>query len=247
MFERPRRRAFFSVGDMKVKRSKLNTRKEDGDISAPIGCGVETVEVDTGAVPQEQKAQEAELVKSVQRELDRQGKKTFILTKLSAIWTLISTVYAIASTCLFIARGWLSNAVSIVLACILAVYVAVFITLAIMTFKDFKSGKKRVKLYKKTLKIFKAAANIILLSITAVSMVGMSVNGLNDVAKLIAFIITFVVAVIQLGLSVSLLIMKLFKSYITKKFKVEIVRFVDGKKKKKSVAHRLQENKYKGD
>lgn len=185
------------------------------------------------------------LAESVQKEIYERERKATVINKVSAIWTLLTTLYAIASTCLFIAKGWLSNAVSIVLICVLAVYVVVFIVLAVMTFKDVKGGSKRIKTYKKTLKIFKAVANVVLLSITAVSMVGMSLNGFDAVAKLVAFIVTFVVAVIQLGLNVALLAMKLTKSYVAKRFKVEYVSFVDGRKQKKSISQKLKERRYK--
>lgn len=185
------------------------------------------------------------LTESVQDEIYKREKKATIVNKISAIWTLLTTVYAIASTCLFIAKGWLSNAVSIVLICVLAVYVAVFIVLAVMTFKDFKGGTKKVKLFKKLLKIFKAVANIVLLSITAVSMVGMGVHGIDGVAKVVAFAVTFIVAVIQLTLKVALLALKLTKSYVAKRFKVEYVSFVDGRKQKKSVSQRIKERGYK--
>ena len=185
------------------------------------------------------------LTESVQDEIHKREKKATVINKVSAIWTLLTTLYAIASTCLFIAKGWLSNAVSIVLICVLAVYVVVFIVLAVMTFKDVKGGAKRVKTYKKLLKIFKAAANIVLLSITAVSMVGMSLEGFDAVSKLIAFIVTFVVAVIQLGLSIASLVMRLAKAHVAKRFKVEYVSFVDGRKQKKSMSQKFKESRYK--
>ena len=185
------------------------------------------------------------LTESVQKEIHEREKKATVINKLSAIWTLLTTVYAIASTCLFIAKGWLSNAVSIVLICILAVYIVVFIVLAVMTFKDVKGGAKRVKTYKKLLKIFKAVVNVILLSITAVSMVGMSLNGFDAISKLIAFIVTFIVAVIQLGLKIALFAMKMAKSHVAKRFKVEYLRFVDGKEQKKSATQKFKEGRYK--
>ncbi|MDE7372564.1 MAG: hypothetical protein K2N18_00715 [Clostridia bacterium] len=185
------------------------------------------------------------LTESVQNEIYKREKKATVLNKVSAIWTLLTTLYAIASTCLFIAKGWLGSAVSIVLICILAVYVVVFIVLAVMTFKDVKGGAKRVKTYKKLLKIFKAVANIVLLSITAVSMVGMSLVGFDAVSKWVAFIVTFAVAVIQLGLKIAMLAMKLAKSYVAKRFKVEYFSFVDGRKQKKSAMQKFKESRYK--
>ena len=190
-------------------------------------------------------AEQVAVAESVQKEIDKRQKKATVVNKLTAVWTLLSTVYAIASTCLFIAKGWLGDIASIVLVCILAVYVCVFIVLAVMTFRDVKGGTKRVKTFKKTLKIFKASANIILLSIAAVSMVGMSFEGFDVIAKFIAFIVTFVIAAVQLALGVTQLVMKIIRVQISKKFKVEFVKFVDGKKKKKSVLYKLKESRYK--
>ncbi len=180
-----------------------------------------------------------------QDELQKQDKKSSVVTKISAVWTIISTLYAIATTGIFIGRGWVSHVASIVLACILGVYVCVFIVLVVFTFKDAKGGTKQVKLYRKTLKIFKAIANVVLLSLAAVSMVGMSFKGIDQVAKLIFFIATFVVAVIQLGLKVTLFAMKLIRMRIAKAFKVEFYKFVDGRKKRKSVAMKYKESRYK--
>lgn len=189
--------------------------------------------------------EQAAITESVQSELEKQNKKASKVSKLSAVWTIISTVYAIASTCIFIAKDWVSNALSIVLICILAVFVCVFIVLLVLTFRDVKGGVKRVKMYKKTLKIFKALANVVLLSVTAVSMVGISVTGFSGAAKLIAFIITFIVAVVQLALKITTLIMNLIKIRLAKKFKVEIVKFVDGKKAKKGALDKVKEKSYK--
>ncbi len=214
---------------------------------APASPVASVSEQSAEAVAETLKPSEEQLAVSegVKREIEKRQKKATVINKLSAVWTLLSTVYAIASTCLFIAKGWVADTASIVLVSILAVYVCVFIVLVVMTFKDVKGGTKRVKTYKKTLKIFKAAANIILLSIAAVSMVGMSFEGFDVIAKFIVFILTFVIAAVQLGLGVAQLIIKFLRVRIAKKFKVEFVKFVDGKKKKKSVLYKLKENKYK--
>lgn len=175
----------------------------------------------------------------------KREKKVGTISKLSAVWTLLSTLYAIASTCLFIAKGWVTHTVSIVLAVILAVYVIVFIVLAVMTVKDVKGGKKRIKNYKKALKIFKAVANIIFLSLTAVSMVGISATGFKEIAKIVWFALSFAVAVIQLGLKISLIVLKAVRVHISKKFKVEFVRYVNGKRAKKGVRSKLKERGYR--
>ena len=180
-----------------------------------------------------------------QNELVKQDKKSSKISKISAIWTIISTIYAIVTTGIFIGRGWVSQIAAIVLLCILGVYICVFIVLVVVTFKDAKGGATQVKMYKKTLGIFKAIANVVLLSFTAVSMVGMSLEGVDGVLKLIMFIVTFAVGVVQLGLKITLFVMKLIRIQIAKKFKVEFYKFVDGKRKKKSLALKIEESRYK--
>lgn len=184
-------------------------------------------------------------VLNAQSDLVKHDKKSSVVTKLSAIWTILSTLYAIVTTGIFIGRGWISHIASIVLLSILAVYICVFIVLVVFTFKDAKGGSKQVKIYRKTLKIFKAIANVVLLSLTAVSMVGMSLEGIDQIAKLIFFIITFVVAVIQLALKITLFVMKLIRMMIAKAFKVEFYKFVDGKQKKKGIVSKVKESRYK--
>lgn len=178
-------------------------------------------------------------------ELNKHEKRATIINKASAIWTLLSTAYAVVSACIFIAKGWVPGAASIALICVLVLYIIVFAVLAVMTFKDVGGGVKRVKTYKRLLKIFKAAANVVLLSISAVSMVGMGIKGLDGVSKLVAFIITLAVAVIQLGLKIVLFAMKLTKAHIARSYKVEYVSFVDGKRQRKSVAQKFKEGSYK--
>ncbi|MDE6302811.1 MAG: hypothetical protein K2M36_04425 [Clostridia bacterium] len=175
----------------------------------------------------------------------KEDNKISAVSKLSLIWTVISTVYAIFSTCLFIARGWVSNTVSYVLVGVLVLYVAVFILLIVLTVRNPRYGKRNVGLYKKLLKIFKAIANIAFLVLTAISLAGMTVVGMQGMMKWILFCLSFAVALVQLGLKVVLLAMKIGRMYVAKRFKVEIVQFVDGKKKRKSLRARLQENKYK--
>lgn len=184
-------------------------------------------------------------VTKAQSELVSHDKKSSVVTKLSAIWSILTTLYAIVTTGIFIGRGWISHVVSIVLVSILAVYICVFIVLIVFTFKDAKGGAKQVNIYRKTLKIFKAIANIVLLSLTAVSMVGMSLEGINQIAKLIFFIFTFIVGVIQLALKITMFVMKLIRMRIAKAFKVEYYRFVDGRQKKKGVVSKVKESRYK--
>ena len=172
-------------------------------------------------------------------------KRISVLSKISLVWTVISTVYAIVSTCLFVARGWVSGVASYVLVGVLSLYVIVFIVLIVLTVRNPKNCKRNVGLYKKLLKIFKLTANVVFLVLTAISLASIAVVGLDGVFKWIAFILSFAVALVQLGLKVVLLVSKLARMSVARKFKVEVVSFVDGRKQKKNLRAKLEEKKYR--
>ncbi len=174
----------------------------------------------------------------------RVNRETSALRKISAIWTLVSTAYAIVTTCLFVSRDWVSSVVSYVLIAILAVYVLVFIGLIVFVVRDPQRGTKSTKAYKKGLGIFKAVINVVFLALTAVSLTGMAANDMN-VGKWIMFVLTFVVAVVQLGLKICLLAMKLVTRHIAKKYKVKIENYRDGRRKKNGTMDKLTERKYR--
>ena len=95
---------------------------------APASPVASVSEQSAEAVAETLKPSEEQLAVSegVKREIEKRQKKATVINKLSAVWTLLSTVYAIASTCLFIAKGWVADTASIVLVSILAVYVCVY-------------------------------------------------------------------------------------------------------------------------
>ncbi len=183
----------------------------------------------------------------LRKAVEAEDKKITAIGKISIVWTVISTVYAIASTCLLIWRGWVPHTVSYVLVGILALYVCVFITLVVLVFRNPKSGKKNVNIYKKIFQIFKIVVNIVYLVMTAISLAGMTQVGMNEVFKWILFALSFGVAVIQLGLKVALLVMKIARMIIAKKFRVEVERFIDGRRQKKNLRAKLEERKYAED
>lgn len=186
-----------------------------------------------------------EQVEKIKAEVaQEESKKVSKLQKISAIWTIISTIYAIASTCTFIARGWIEHTLTYVIIALLAVYVAVFIALVVLLFKDPKKIKINLKTYKTLLKIFKAVVNVAFLSLSAVSMAGISSEGMS-ISKWVLFGLTFLVAVVQLGLKVSLFVLKLIRKRLAKNYKVKISRFVDGKKKHKNLVDSIEEKSYK--
>jgi len=56
---------------------------------------------------------------------------------------------------------------------------------------------------------------------------------------------TFLVALVQLALKITKFVMKQVRAAVGKKYKVEVQRFVDGKKKRKTVADSVKEHGYK--
>lgn len=179
-----------------------------------------------------------------QVELEQKDKGMSVVQKLNVVWTIVSTIYAIVSTCMFVAKKWVDSSYAYALIPMLAVLIVTFAVLVALTFKDKKKLQSNVKNYKKVLGIFKAFVNVFFLAITAVSMVGLA-KGETSVGKWIVFGATFFVALVQLVLKITKFAMKLARKAVAKKFKVEVQRFVDGKKQKKTVADALNEQKYK--
>ncbi|MDE5601881.1 MAG: hypothetical protein K2J16_05230 [Clostridia bacterium] len=171
-------------------------------------------------------------------------EKISLLRKLSAIWTLISTAYAIVSTCLFISRDWVSSTVSYVLIGILSVYILAFIALIVLVARNPKKGTRAAKYYKTILKIFKTVINIVFLILTAVSMAGMAATNMSA-GKWFMFIMSFIVAFVQLAFKIVMLASKLARRWVAKRFKVKIENYKDGKRKKNTMLDSITERQYK--
>ena len=174
---------------------------------------------------------------------EEENKKPTTFQKIDVVWTVISTLYAIASVCTFVAKKWVDSVYTYALIPMLAVFVGVFIALVALTFKDPKKLKINVKTYKKVLAIFKALVNVFFLALTAVSMVGIA-TGKPDLVKWIVFGFTFFVALVQLSLKIAKFAMRCAKNSLSKKFKVEMHNFKDGVKKKKTSSDKIKENSY---
>ena len=174
---------------------------------------------------------------------EEENKKLTTFQKIDVVWTVISTLYAIASVCTFVAKKWVDSVYTYALIPMLAVFVGVFITLVALTFKDPKKLKTNVKTYKKVLAIFKAFVNVFFLALTAVSMAGIA-TGKPDLVKWIVFGFTFFVALVQLSLKIAKFAMRCAKNSLSKKFKVEMHNFKDGVKKKKTSSDKIKENSY---
>ena len=174
---------------------------------------------------------------------EEENKKLTTFQKIDVVWTVISTLYAIASVCTFVAKKWVDSVYTYALIPMLAVFVGVFIALVVLTFKDPKKLKTNVKTYKKVLAIFKAFVNVFFLALTAVSMAGIA-TGKPDLVKWIVFGFTFFVALVQLSLKIAKFAMRCAKNNLSKKFKVEMHNFKDGVKKKKTSSDKIKENSY---
>lgn len=177
----------------------------------------------------------------VQKEENDKGLS--IVQKLNVAWTVISTLYAIVSVCMFISKKWVESAYTYALIPMLAVFVIVFICLVVFAFKNPKKAQSNIKDYKKALGIFKASVNVMFLALTAVSMVGLA-KGEMSLIKWIMFGASFFVAVVQLVLKITKVVMKAIRKRVAKKFKVEVQKYVDGKRQKESVVDKMKENRY---
>lgn len=180
--------------------------------------------------------------KEVIAEEEQKGLTT--LQKVNVAWTLISTLYAISSVCTFIAKKWVDTAYTYALIPMLAVFIIVFIVLAVLTFKDPKKLKTSVKTYRTLLGIFKAFVNVFFLALTAVSMAGIA-TGKPDLVKWIVFGCSVLVAFVQLSLKIAKFATKCAKRSLSKKYKVEMHNFKNGEKGKKTTADKIKESSYK--
>lgn len=166
-----------------------------------------------------------------------------VLQKISTIWSFISAGYAVASTCAFIAKGWVNTAYSYALIPLLVVFVAVFIALVALSVKNPQNAKNNAKTYKKAIGIFKAFSNVFFIVISAVSMAGI-VTGDVDITKWIVFSVTLIIALVQLAFKVASLVKKIAKRRMAQRFNVQITSYKDGVKKRKSISDSVRERGY---
>lgn len=198
----------------------------------------------TEVKPVDEKYTQTEIEKAQAAVLQEENDKGMtVVQKMSVVWTIISTVYAIVSTCSFVAKKWVDSKYTYALIPLLVLLVIAFVVLVALTFKDKKKLQSNVKDYKKILGIFKAFVNVFFLAISAVSMAGIA-TGETSLAKWFVFGATFLVALVQLTLKITKFVMKKVRKAVGKKYKVEMHKFVDGKKKKKSVVDSVTEHGY---
>ena len=71
-------------------------------------------------------------------EQEEKDKGMSVVQRLSVVWTIVSTVSAIVSTCTFVAKKWVDSAYAYALIPMLVVLVITFVALVVLTFKDKK-------------------------------------------------------------------------------------------------------------
>ena len=165
---------------------------------------------------------------------------------LSVVWTFVSTVYAIISTCVLLSRRWVDNTITYVLIGILALYIVVFICVAIVAFTSPKAGKKNMKRLKGALKFLKPIMSIVLVALSITEVVAVSGDAFS-LSKVPFMVFTILIAFLQIVFRALLLVAKTRTKKIAKGYKVRVERYVDGQKKKKGVRAKLQEKRYRDD
>lgn len=184
-----------------------------------------------------------EEIELMRAEVKANDKRVKGLNTLSVIWTFVSTVYAIVSTCLLISRRWVESKISYVLLGILVLYVGIFIGFAVAAFASPKQGKKNMKGLKTALKFLKPIMSIVLIALSVTEIIAIAHDAFS-IAKIIFMVLTMLVAFVQLFLRVLLLVAKIKAKRVAKGFEVRLERYVDGIKKKKSLLNKLREKRY---
>ncbi len=175
------------------------------------------------------------------------GKDNAALRRFDKFWTLFSSLYAVITTSVFIAKGWISELAGYVLAGLLIFYILLFTIVVFMTYRRGYTDKsaKAVKYLKRFLKIFKSLTNITFLVLSAVSMAAVATGSLEDIKKWLIFIVTFMVAILQLALKLTKLFLHLYHRHIAKAYSVNVTRFVDGKQQKTTLKDKIHKTMYK--
>ncbi len=174
-----------------------------------------------------------------------QAKKTKRLRAFNVAWAIISTVFAIISTSILLVKNWVDGVISYVILAILIVYVLVFMVLCALVYKRPDSNVS-FEVYGKTIKIFKALANIAFLVLTAMTMVAMvKENGTLSLSQWAIFIANAIVATVKLVLKLASLVRFIINRHVAKNYSVQVTRYVDGSEQYKTMSDKRIEKKYK--
>ena len=178
----------------------------------------------------------------VEKEQAKNQKK---LNRFEEVWAIVSTVFAIVSTAVLLAKNWVEGVLSYAILGILVAYILIFLVLCTMLVK--KPGSKlNIKVYGKTVKIFKALANIAFLVLAAMTMASMvKENNSFSVSQWLVFVGNALLAVVKLVLQLVSFVSYLSNRHIAKHYSVQVTRYVDGRQQKKTAGDRRTEKKYR--
>lgn len=183
-------------------------------------------------------------LKQMMAQLERDKARERTLSILSIVWTLASTIYLIVTTCIFISGNYVNKIYSIVLVSVMVAYVAAFIALLVFAFNNPKKGKKHVSTYKKLLSIIKNLMNIGFLVFTAVNMAA-AAKADAGAGKWVLFIFTLLIAVGQLAIRVTMLVISAVIRRVARRYRVRVTRYIDGVKQDKNFRDSFREKRFR--
>ncbi len=178
----------------------------------------------------------------VEREFAKKDKH---LRRFDIVWTIISTVFAIITTSVLLAKNWVEGTISYVILALLIAYVFAFIILCAVIYKHPESSAS-MKAYGKAIKIFKALTNLAFLVLTAITMVGIWESGEKfDFKRGFIFVGNAIVGVVKLVISLVSLAEYISRRHIAKNYSVRVTNFKAGEMQKKTVGDMRKEKRYK--
>ena len=202
----------------------------------PSSCKEQASSVDFSAYSEDDVMHARALV-----EKEQSAKKTRAQL-FDEIWAIISTVFAIITTAILLAKNWVDGVLSYVILAVLCVYVLVFLVLCAFLYKK-PTSKIPLQTYGKIIKIFKALANIAFLVLSAMSLAGIAISDLSP-SKWLVLIGNFVFAGVKLGFALYSLGKLVVRRHVTKNYSVQVTRIVDGEVQKKTTGDRRYEKRY---
>lgn len=158
----------------------------------------------------------------------KEERKQSRLAKASFAWTVISVLYAIVSGVLLVGNNWILAPYSYIMAGLLGVYVVFFVVLIAFYADDVKKGRKKIKVFKKMLGMFRIFTTLVFLVATAVSMAGVVDAKGTGLIQWIVLGANIAVAAVQLSLKLSLFIIGVTAKRLGKKYTVRVQTYVNG-------------------
>ncbi|MBQ9276036.1 MAG: hypothetical protein IJ226_00395 [Clostridia bacterium] len=173
------------------------------------------------------------------------AKKDRHLRRFDTVWTIISTVFAIITTSILLAKNWVEGAVSYVILGLLIAYVAAFMVLCAVVYKHPENSGS-MKAYGKAIKIFKALTNLAFLVLTAITMAGLLQSGEGlDLKRGFIFVGNAILGVVKLVISLVSLARFISRRHIARNYSVRVSNFRDGEMQRKTAGDRRKEKRYR--